>query len=108
MTTIRIAEQFSPYPAGRFFSDGPDSGQRFREQFLVPALKQEGKIIVHIDGTDGYHTSFLEEAFGGLIRFGHITANELLQRLEIVNEDSAYSIYKDLILEFIHSASLHA
>ena len=108
MTTIRIAEDFSPYPAGRFISDGPDSGQRFREQFLVPALKGGDKLRVDIDRTDGYHTSFLEEAFGGLVRFGHISAPDLLDRLVIVNEDPAYAIYKDLIIEFIRSASLNA
>jgi hypothetical protein len=102
--TINIARDFSPYPAGRFFSDGPDSGQRFREQFLVPELSKGGELIVEIDGTDGYQTSFLEEAFGGLVRFRHISKDELLRRLKIVNEDPAYAIYKDLIEEFIRTA----
>lgn len=67
---IDIAKDFSRYPAGRFISDGPFSGERFRNEFLVPALQNNEKIVVNLDGTRGYGSSFLEEAFGGLVRLG--------------------------------------
>ena len=31
-------------------------------------MQDGGKIIINLDGTAGYATSFLEEAFGGLVR----------------------------------------
>ena len=37
--TINVATDFSKYPGGRFVNDGAFSGQRFRDDFLVPALK---------------------------------------------------------------------
>ena len=101
---IIVAKHFSPYPAGRVKDDGPDSGERFRQDFLVPAVKAGGPIEVDIDGTDGYQTSFLEEAFGGLIRNGYISKDELLQRLVIINNDENYKIYKELIYQFIQEA----
>ena len=36
---INIRRDFSRYPAGRYIGDGPYNGQRFREDFLIPALK---------------------------------------------------------------------
>lgn len=69
--TINIATEFSRYPAGRFLTDGPFSGQKFRDEYLIPAIENlsEGAlIIINLDGTRGYGSSFLEEAFGGLFR----------------------------------------
>ena len=102
--TINIARDFSPFPAGRVRSDGPDSGQRFREDFLAPVLLRGENLVVDIDGTEGYQTSFLEEAFGGLVRHGVVTKDELLARLTIVNNDENYRIYRELILQFIKVA----
>src|SRR6185295_8614794 len=36
---IHVAGEFSKFPAGRYRADGPHSGQRFREEFLEPALR---------------------------------------------------------------------
>jgi hypothetical protein len=56
---------------GRHISDGPFSGEQFRDRFLVPALtraaKTSDKVVVILDGTR-YLSSFLDEAFGGLVR----------------------------------------
>ena len=71
MRTIRVASEFSRYPAGRFKSDGPFSGEHFRDRFLVPSMKYGGLVEIEMDGTRGYGSSFLEEAFGGLIRLGY-------------------------------------
>lgn len=101
---IKIATDFSPVPSGRYRTDGPDSGERFREEFLIPALEGGGKLIVDIDGTEGYQTSFLEEAFGGLIWNKVIDKADLLNRLEIINKDPDYAIYRDLIWTFIKDA----
>lgn len=69
--TIKIAQDFSKYPAGRFETDGPYSGENFRNNYLIPAinsLDKDSVLEVDLDGARGYGSSFLEEAFGGLFR----------------------------------------
>jgi STAS-like domain of unknown function (DUF4325) len=89
MTEIKVAEDFSLFPAGRFYSDGKASGQRFREEVVLPALRaeQHGAIAVYLDGTFGYGSSFLEEAFGGLVREHGFTYLDLLNKLDLKSAD---------------------
>ena len=68
--TITVAIDFSKFPAGRFLQDGRYSGQRFREQYLFPELMAGNELEILLDDVEGYGSSFLEEAFGGLIREG--------------------------------------
>lgn len=104
MTATRkldVAREFSKFPAGRYNSDGPYSGQSFRDA-LVAALGDGVKLIVHLDGTMGYGSSFLEEAFGGLVRLRHFTARELHERMIVESAD------KSLVVEvwsYIDSAT---
>jgi len=104
MTRIDIAQDFSPAPSGRFPTDGPNSGERFREQFLRPAILAGGEIEVIIDGTAGYHSSFLEEAFGGSVRLRYIGKDDFRQRLRITYTDSDFEMFKDMIEFFIEDA----
>ena len=91
--TITIAKQYSREPAGRFLADGPHSGERFREDYLVPALKQYDTVTIDLDGTEGYGSSFLEEAFGGLVRLRGFKAADLHKRLVLIsNEDESIPI----------------
>jgi hypothetical protein len=83
---INIVQDFSRAPAGRVISDGPNSGERFREQVLIPALALHDVITVELDGTRGMGSSFLEEAFGGLVRRG-FAPSELLRRIQFVTSD---------------------
>jgi len=82
MKTIRVATDFSRYPAGRFFEDGPNSGQRFREEHLAPIINEEDRIVIDFDGARAYGSSFLEEAFGGLVREGRTSKEHALRVLE--------------------------
>lgn len=84
---ICIAEEFSKYPGGRVYADGEFSGERFREEYLVPALRENEKVVVQMDGALGYGSSFLEEAFGGLIRQGIVDKEGFKKRVEIVCEE---------------------
>lgn len=84
---INIARDFSRYPAGRFLEDGPFSGQRFRDEFLKPALDADILITIELDGTRGYGSSFLEEAFGGLVRAG--IDKESVLAMELVTDDES-------------------
>ena len=71
MKMINIAEDFSKFPGPRFIDLGPYSGQKFKDEVLKPAINDHGdNIVINLDGTMGYGSSFLEESFGGLIRDG--------------------------------------
>jgi STAS-like domain of unknown function (DUF4325) len=63
---LSVARDFSPSPAGRYIEDGPFPGAVFRDTILIPAVQNNDVVTVDLDGTDGYGSSFLEEAFGGL------------------------------------------
>ncbi|SFB12019.1 protein of unknown function [Collimonas sp. OK607] len=65
---IKIATDFSEAPAGRFYDDGPFPGAKFRDEILVPAIREYESVLIDLDGTAGYGSSFLEEAFGGAVR----------------------------------------
>jgi len=86
-TQIDIARDFSEFPAGRFRSDGKFSGEIFREKHLVPALSKYQIVEIEFDGTIGYGSSFLEEAFGGLVRKNELSIDEWEKRLVLVTED---------------------
>jgi hypothetical protein len=99
--TIYIARDFSPAPAGRYPEDGPYNGQRFREALLLPAIRENDEVLVNLDDTGGYGSSFLEEAFGGLIRAG-FTASQLHQKLKVV---SARQSYESKVWSYIQRAA---
>ncbi len=80
---INVAKQYSRDPAGRYPEDGEFNGQRFRDELLLPLLSSGTHVVVDFDGTEGYGSSFLDEAFGGLIRKGAFTKAQLRELLEI-------------------------
>lgn len=86
---INIQRDFSRYPAGRYRSDGPYNGELFREDILIPVLNNKAdKIRIELDGVRGYNSSFLDEAFGGLVNRG-FTVEELLERLQFISQDKS-------------------
>jgi len=86
--TISIRNNFSENPSGRYRTDGPNSGERFRDECLLPALNGNDSVSVDLDSVFGFGSSFLEEAFGGLIRKG-LKASELHKKLEIKSSTAA-------------------
>jgi hypothetical protein len=88
---VSVAKDFNAVPGGRFPWEGPNSGQEFRENVLRQryddALNHRAQLIVELDGTAGYASSFLEEAFGGLVRKRHADKGDLLSRLVVVSRD---------------------
>ncbi len=85
---IRVAEDFTRFPAGRYISDGRYSGQRFRQDFIVPALKSGDTVRIELDGALAYGSSFLEEAFGGLVRTEGFMPADLENRIVPVSADN--------------------
>jgi hypothetical protein len=92
MTTIRIKDDFSATPGHRSPEDGPSSGEEFLEKVLRPryveAVARNEKVLVDLDGTSGYGTSFLEASFGGLAREFEI--NDVLQRFDFQSAAEPY------------------
>lgn len=90
MNIVKVRD-FSEFPGPRYISLGPDSGEKFREEVLIPSIKEYGDVTVDLDGTFGYGSSFLEEAFGGLARAGVSKEKILFLRNNLIsNEDSTY------------------
>lgn len=101
MHTISIAQDFSRVPSGRFRTDGPHSGQKFREDVLVPALKAHDHLRIVLDGVAGLPSSFAEETFGGLVREHGFSPADLLKRLELVAETPRMRTYPQAIRGYI-------
>ena len=67
MGRVRLAD-WTTTPGGRFRSEGPFSGEQFREDVVAPAFRAEGHVDVDLDGVGGLPVGFLDEVFGGLAR----------------------------------------
>jgi hypothetical protein len=87
MIAVNVSHDFTRYPAGRFKKNGSTSGEAFRERFLEPHLRAGKAIVVDLDGTVGYGSSFLEEAFGGLVRALGFGADRILSLLDLRSSD---------------------
>lgn len=100
---LNVAD-FSINPGPRARDEGPYSGEEFREEHLDPkyaeALTANKTLLVNLDGTIGYGTSWLEEVFGGLTRMHN--KEDVLKRLEFISEDETYLI--EDIKGYIHDA----
>ncbi len=90
-TIFSIARQFSPFPGPRYDRQGKHSGQSLRRQLMKLLDGGDRLIVVDLDGTKGIGSSFLDEAFGGLVRWEHKSADDLLKRFRFrSNVDPSY------------------
>ena len=105
---ITIAKDFSPVPSGRYRDDGPASGEGFREDYLIPAIEKARskgeRLEVVFDGLEGVSASFLEEAFGGLVRNCGFTSKELHRELEVFAADPMYRPFIQVLWDDVDSA----
>lgn len=103
MITINIANDYTKTPGGRFITEGPYSGEDFRESVLKPkflqAIENNDQLTVILDGGYGYATSFLEEAFGGLARE---VKNRKVKEIIIISDEEPQLISK--IQQYIDDA----
>lgn len=104
MTLLRVSD-FVKAPGFRLESDGPNSGEWFRDTILAPRLKtaisRNEELVVQLDGVAGYGSSFLEEAFAGLIRNRLATPAEISGHLRVEAGSRLFLPYADLIRRFI-------
>jgi len=91
---LDIGKEFSKTPDARHRDDGKSSGEQFLNELLGPkyveAKKAGVKLIVDLDGPEGYGTSFLEESFGGLARM--YPEDDILQTLEFHSTRESYLV----------------
>ena len=90
--TINVIKDYSTSPYGRYSheveqGEEDTTGERFRKEWLVPALRQNDTVIVNLTGYNRYARSFIDEAFGGLISSGEFTLQDLQQKLIYQHDD---------------------
>jgi len=105
---ISIANEFSAYPTGRDDHDGDFNGERFRQLLLLPRLKEaiskNVKLVVSLQGMQSFGSSFLEEAFGGLVRKEGVSKRDIKKTLEIDAGWIGNTRYRDAINRYIDRA----
>ena len=108
ISTIDIGKDFSKVPRGRYYRDSDSSGQRLREEFLAPVFTKKENynfpVKVILDTAEGYGASFLEEAFGGLVREGYATPEEVNEAFEYVYERGGFGVFARMIKSCIADA----
>lgn len=107
MIQINIANDYSKTPGARYEREGSYSGEKFRTEILLPNLKkaveQDCLLEVVLDGTAGFGTSFLEEAFGGLIRIDKIEFTQIKKTIKFISLE--YPDYIEEINEYLEDAA---
>ena len=101
---IKIARDFTKAPGFRFKKQGPKSGEELREHLREPLFEDpDDKHIITIDfnGCYGFATSFLEEAFGGLVR--KTKMKNILERFRFVADDNHE--VKESVIRYIKEAT---
>lgn len=101
MITVSVAKDFTRYPAGRYKRNGETSGEAFRERFLEDPIRQGQTVVVDFDGTVGYGSSFLEEAFGGVVRTLKVPADFVIEHLTLKSSDPSIT---EEVVEYIQDA----
>jgi len=86
--SVDIGKDFSRYPAGRTEKYGPYSGEAFRERFLRGPIEKGQHVVVLFDSAVGYGSSFLDEAFAGLVRLG-VSGARLHELLTLRSDDDS-------------------
>lgn len=104
---INVAKDFSATPSGRSEEDGQHNGARLREEFLVPALKDDGIAILRLDGVAPCAASFVEEAFAPLVTKHNFSPDYLREHLRLfVDEDHLHDDTVALAFHYIDNAAV--
>ena len=107
MIKICISKDFSDVLGGRFRTDGKFSGEEFFEELLEQkynkAVEHEESLVIDLDGTFGYPSSFIDQSFGELGRkYGE---KNVQKTLVFISEDQPNLETK--IRNYIHRGSKH-
>lgn len=94
MVIQNVAPQFA-YQGPRFRDLGPNSGEEFRDDYLIPWLIEKqgnNRPVIDFAGTRMFSPSFLEEAFGGAVRKGY---GEIIRQIKFLHMPKSWE--NDLI-----------
>ena len=85
---IRVVD-FTEYPDVRYIHQDENSGEQYYYDVVNPQFKiavDEGKkLVVNLDDTAGYASSFLDEAFGNLVY--DFDYDVIIKHLDIISND---------------------
>lgn len=102
---LNIVKEYTDLPGGRYIRQGSHSGEDFRETILKKkydyCLANDEKLIINFDDSYGYASTFLEEAFGGMVRQGY-NGREMIKKIVFITEDEPS--LKDRCIKFIIEA----
>ncbi len=83
---IKVLE-YSEYPGPRYIEQGEDSGEEFYYKIIKPKFQEcistDKILVVDLDDTAGYASSFLDECFGNLVY--DFEFEEIKKRLKIIS-----------------------
>lgn len=104
MSIINVANDFSLMPSGRHRSDGSYTGDHFYEILIkeIEKVPEDEKIIINFDGVLAAGSSFLEQAFAGLIREKKISKNQFFNKFEIVANE--YPEIREKVKRYVSEA----
>lgn len=104
-----VGNRFHHRPIGRKLADGEFSGEVFREKVLLPFfkdIKARGSndiLVLDFNNVSMAGSSFIEEAFGGLVRAG-FSKSFIKEHLEIVVDWELKELISDRIYQYIDKA----
>lgn len=100
--TIIFVKNFSTTPGARYRKLGKASGEEFRDDVLVPAIENNPNLIVNLDGVRGYGSSFLDEAFAGLVRLKMFSIDVIKKVVSNIQTENPY--WKQEIQTYVDEA----
>jgi len=91
MAKIKVLD-FDEFPGLRHCSISENSGEEYYHKVLNEAFKNAYKsneiLVIDLDGTDAYASSFLDEAFGNLVY--DFTLANVSRLIEIISNDEPH------------------
>ena len=103
METLTVAKDYSQYPGGRYLEDGVGNATDFREKHLVPMLEKNKPFLIDLNGVVAYPVSFIDEAFGALVRTKRYSADRLLKQIKFRATDPGLGVFVELIKDHIRN-----
>lgn len=102
-----VSDEFYRRPLGRYRTQGTYTGEAFREDVLLSKLSNllpDEKLTIDFSGVTMNGSSFLEEAFGGLVRKHGYTTESL--RNKIILKFPRRPSLEEKVWQYIYDAEI--